>query len=72
MAQEVPAVFFLEAGFIAIMLFGRQRVGSRAARSCSQIFMFVGAVALIPLILVYTGYACWVFRGKLDPGVGYH
>lgn len=38
----------------------------------SQIFMFVGAVVLLPLILGYTAYAYWVFRGKTDPDEGYH
>jgi cytochrome d ubiquinol oxidase subunit II len=38
----------------------------------SQIFMFVGACVLIPIILAYTGYAYWVFRGKMDPNEGYH
>jgi cytochrome d ubiquinol oxidase subunit II len=38
----------------------------------SQIFMFVGACVLIPVILAYTGYAYWVFRGKIDPEEGYH
>lgn len=38
----------------------------------SQIFMFVGACVLIPIILAYTGYAYWVFRGKMDPNQGYH
>ncbi|XWN32153.1 MAG: cytochrome d ubiquinol oxidase subunit II [Devosia sp.] len=38
----------------------------------SQLFMFVGAIVLIPLILGYTAYAYWVFRGKLDPSKGYH
>lgn len=38
----------------------------------SQIFMFVGAVILIPIILAYTAYAYWVFRGKMDPNEGYH
>jgi cytochrome d ubiquinol oxidase subunit II len=38
----------------------------------SQLFMFVGAVVLVPIILAYTGYAYWVFRGKLDPDRGYH
>ncbi len=38
----------------------------------SQLFMFVGAIVLVPLILAYTGYAYWVFRGKLDPSQGYH
>lgn len=35
-------------------------------------FMLVGAVILIPIILAYTGYAYWVFRGKVDPDEGYH
>lgn len=38
----------------------------------SQIFMFVGAIVLIPIILIYTAYAYWVFRGKMDPDEGYH
>lgn len=38
----------------------------------SQIFMFVGACVLIPLILGYTAFAYWVFRGKVDPDEGYH
>ena len=38
----------------------------------SQIFMFVGAVVLLPIILGYTAYAYWVFRGKTDPDEGYH
>jgi len=43
-----------------------------AAPRASQVFMLVGAVILIPIILVYTGYAYWVFRGKVDPETGYH
>jgi len=27
---------------------------------------------LLPIILAYTGYAYWVFRGKSDPAEGYH
>ncbi|PSK82184.1 cytochrome bd-I ubiquinol oxidase subunit 2 apoprotein [Limimaricola soesokkakensis] len=43
-----------------------------AAPAKSQLFMFVGAIVLVPIILAYTGYAYWVFRGKLDPEKGYH
>merc|ERR1711969_488487 len=43
-----------------------------AAPESSQLFMFVGAVVLVPIILAYTIYAYWVFRGKLDPDEGYH
>ena len=35
-------------------------------------FLIVGAAVLVPTILVYTGYAYWVFRGKVDPEEGYH
>jgi cytochrome d ubiquinol oxidase subunit II len=38
----------------------------------SQNFMLVGVGILIPVILAYTGYAYWVFRGKVDPDAGYH
>ncbi len=38
----------------------------------SLAFLLAGAVILIPLILIYTGYAYWTFRGKVDPEAGYH
>ena len=37
----------------------------------SQLFMFVGAAVLVPIILGYTAYAYWVFRGKAEQGAGY-
>ena len=37
----------------------------------SQIFMLVGVGILLPIILAYTGYSYWVFRGKVV-GDGYH
>lgn len=43
-----------------------------AAPRRAQIFMLVGAGILIPIILAYTAYAYWVFRGKVDPEAGYH
>jgi cytochrome d ubiquinol oxidase subunit II len=36
----------------------------------SQLFMLAGVAILIPLILGYTGWAYWVFRGKVRGG--YH
>ncbi|MCH8686779.1 cytochrome d ubiquinol oxidase subunit II [Pedomonas mirosovicensis] len=42
-----------------------------AAPEKSQVFMLVGAAVLIPLILAYTSYAYWVFRGKVGHE-GYH
>jgi len=35
------------------------------------LFMLVGACVIIPLILAYTGWAYWVFRGKAGTA-GYH
>ncbi len=35
-------------------------------------FLLVGAVVLVPVILGYTAYAYWIFRGKVDPSEGYH
>ena len=42
-----------------------------AAPASSQLFMLVGAAVIIPVILVYTGWAYWVFRGKAGAH-GYH
>jgi cytochrome d ubiquinol oxidase subunit II len=43
-----------------------------AAPENSQLFMLVGVAILIPLILGYTAWAYWVFRGKVQAGHGYH
>jgi cytochrome d ubiquinol oxidase subunit II len=43
-----------------------------AAPRSSQWFLLAGAAILIPAILAYTGYAYWVFRGKVEAGTGYH
>jgi cytochrome d ubiquinol oxidase subunit II len=42
-----------------------------AAPASSQWFMLVGAVVLIPIILGYTAFSYWVFRGKVT-AEGYH
>ena len=38
----------------------------------SQLFLLLGVLFLIPVILVYTAFNYWVFRGKVRPGAGYH
>ncbi|KPF94163.1 ubiquinol oxidase subunit II [Rhodopseudomonas sp. AAP120] len=43
-----------------------------AAPENSQLFMLVGVAILVPIILIYTAWAYWVFRGKVDPESGYH
>ncbi len=43
-----------------------------AAPDASLGFLLVGAAILLPVILGYTAYAYWVFRGKVDKNAGYH
>lgn len=43
-----------------------------AAAPASQLFMLAGTVFLLPLILGYTFFVYWMFRGKILPGEGYH
>ncbi|EPP0955805.1 cytochrome d ubiquinol oxidase subunit II [Cronobacter dublinensis] len=43
-----------------------------AAPPASQGFMLVGALLIIPIILVYTFWSYYVFRGKVQHGEGYH
>ncbi|EJF90475.1 cytochrome d ubiquinol oxidase subunit II [Bartonella tamiae] len=38
----------------------------------SQGFALIGALIIIPFILVYTSWSYWVFRGKVKLGEGYH
>ncbi len=42
-----------------------------AAPARSQEFMLIGAAVIIPLILGYTAWSYWVFRGKVGTE-GYH
>ena len=42
-----------------------------AAPERSQAFMLVGTAFIMPIILIYTGWAYWVFRGKVGTE-GYH
>ena len=50
---------------------GRVSIWEAASPESSQLFMLVGAVILIPLILAYTFWSYWVFRGKVGEE-GYH
>ena len=44
-----------------------------AAPPSSLAFLLAGAAFLIPVILAYTAYSYWVFRGKIElGGGGYH
>ena len=47
-------------------------IAQGAAPDKSLMFMLVGALILLPMIIAYTAYSYWVFRGKGDPEAGYH
>jgi cytochrome d ubiquinol oxidase subunit II len=43
-----------------------------AASQSTQAFLLVGTLVLLPVILLYTAWSYWVFRGKVRADVGYH
>ena len=47
-------------------------IRAASAPAQSQGFMLVGALLIIPIILVYTFWSYFVFRGKINPDEGYH
>ncbi len=70
------ALFGLSMIGLAISIYpdvipGRVTIWEAAAPERSQIFMLVGAAVMVPVILGYTIWAYWVFRGKVDEE-GYH
>ena len=38
----------------------------------SQLFLLLGLLFVIPIVLTYTAWTYWVFRGKMRAGDGYH
>ncbi|MFC3285420.1 cytochrome d ubiquinol oxidase subunit II [Litchfieldella rifensis] len=38
----------------------------------SQLFLLLGMLFVIPIVLAYTAWTYWVFRGKVKVGEGYH
>jgi len=62
----------LGISFYPYMIPGVLTIKEAAAPESSMKFLLVGAMILVPMILAYTAYAYWVFRGKIDPEEGYH
>ena len=75
--------FFWALGLFGLCLLGlgisiwpnvipaRVSIWAAAAPHSSQLFMLIGTSVLIPLILAYTAWSYWVFRGKVGQD-GYH
>jgi cytochrome d ubiquinol oxidase subunit II len=71
------ALFALSYLGIAISLFPmivphHYSLWQAASSPDTQIFLGVGTLFLLPVILVYTGWSYWVFRGKVRADAGYH
>jgi cytochrome d ubiquinol oxidase subunit II len=69
-------LFALSMAGLGISIFpdivpGAVGIHEAAAPESSLVFMLVGAGILIPIILAYTAYAYWIFRGKVGEE-GYH
>lgn len=70
------ALFALSLAGLGISIFpdivpGRVTIHDAAAPDSSLLFMLVGAGILIPVVLAYTAYSYWIFRGKVAHE-GYH
>jgi cytochrome bd ubiquinol oxidase subunit II len=51
---------------------GHYTLQEAAASESTQAFLLVGTLVLLPVILLYTGWSYWVFRGKVRGDIGYH
>jgi cytochrome d ubiquinol oxidase subunit II len=70
-------LFILSYGGIAISLWPmivphQYTLWEAASSARTQAFLLVGTLFLLPVILVYTGWSYWVFRGKVRADIGYH
>jgi cytochrome bd ubiquinol oxidase subunit II len=43
-----------------------------ASTESTQAFLLIGTLFLLPIILMYTAWSYWVFRGKVRDDIGYH
>jgi cytochrome d ubiquinol oxidase subunit II len=71
------ALFLMSYLGIAISLWPmivphRYTLWEAAASQSTQAFLLIGTLFLLPVILLYTGWSYWVFRGKVRGDIGYH
>lgn len=78
LAPFVSAIglFVLSYAGIAISLWPmivphRYSLWQAASAVGTQLFLLVGTVLLLPIILMYSGWSYWVFRGKVRADAGY-
>jgi len=71
------ALFLMSFVGIAISLWPmivpyRYTLWEAASSASTQAFLLIGTLFLLPVILMYTAWSYWVFRGKVRGIAGYH
>ncbi|MGH7084789.1 MAG: cytochrome d ubiquinol oxidase subunit II [Acetobacteraceae bacterium] len=71
------ALFLLSYIGIAISLWPmivpfHYTIWQAASPTSTQVFLMIGTMFLLPIILGYTAWSYWVFRGKVKGNIGYH
>ena len=71
------ALFLMSFVGIAISLWPmivpyRYTLWQAASSGSTQAFLLIGTLFLLPIILTYTAWSYWVFRGKVGDITGYH
>jgi len=51
---------------------GHYTLWQAASPESTQAFLLVGTLFLLPVVLFYTAWSYWVFRGKVSAGSSYH
>ncbi|MGH8799055.1 MAG: cytochrome d ubiquinol oxidase subunit II [Casimicrobiaceae bacterium] len=74
LALGLFAMCYLGLGISILPMIVPYTVSLWAAASSpkSQAFLMIGTLFLLPIIIMYTGWSYWVFRGKVKAGEGYH
>ena len=70
-------LFFMSYTGIAVSLWPmliphRYTIWDAASSDGTQAFLLIGTLFLLPIILMYTAWSYWVFRGKMRGDIGYH
>ena len=50
---------------------GHYTLWEAASSDSTQAFLLIGTLLLLPVILMYTAWSYWVFRGKMRADIGY-
>jgi len=70
-------LFFMSYTGVAVSLWPylvprHYTIWESASSEGTQAFLLIGTLFLLPIILMYSGWSYWVFRGKLNTRIGYH